>query len=683
MFLNRCFILAAAFSVLSLTLFAQEKEEGELEKPEPPADPPNIVMIFIDDMGYADPSCFGNPKMKTPHIDRLAAEGLKLTNFYVNSPICSASRVALTTGQYPARWGVHSYLNSRKKNAERGMKNYLSAGAPTTAKMLKKAGYATAHFGKWHMGGGRDVDDAPLPKAYGFDESLVSFEGLGDRLIIEGNGLAAQSEKLGKGKLTKTPKHKTTEIYVDRSIDFIERNKDGKFYLRMFPNDVHDAFIPAPGEQEKWADVTENPEEQKFFAVLAEMDRQIGRLVKRIDELGLAEKTLIIFTSDNGPTDWPRYYRSGLEPPGFTGQYFGRKWSLFEGGIRMPFIARWKGKVPEGRTDSTSPVAAIDLSPTFAKLTGAEIPEGVTLDGVDQSSVLLGGASGRSKSIFWQYGAPHAKLMPGNPKFHSPSLAVRDGDFKLLINRDGTDAHLFNLIEDPREENNLVKSQPAKAAELFGKIKVWAVDVGLEIEEAATPQLPLERPESLAISINGKTVEGKNKGVRLVDRRGMMRIQKGNVIDFAKADSPDVIGKEIQITVELIETESKRGVIVAQGGNRNGYSLYLKGGRVYFSVCRDWKRTIAASKYEIKSYPAVLEARLLKGGRQEVLISGYTRGTAEAKGLLEVQPGDGLQVGSDLIQPAGDYESPFPFDGVIRKIKIDTAKPPVSERFVE
>ena len=159
---------------------------------------PNFLVIFIDDMGFADPSCFGNPLIKTPHIDKLAAEGIKLTNFYVNSPICSASRVALTTGQYQGRWKIHSYLNTRAGNANRGMANYLHPSAPMTAKKLKAAGYATAHFGKWHMGGGRDVGDAPLPQAYGFDESLVSFEGLGDR-IIDNPRAVERARALGHG----------------------------------------------------------------------------------------------------------------------------------------------------------------------------------------------------------------------------------------------------------------------------------------------------------------------------------------------------------------------------------------------------------------------------------------------------------------------------------------------------
>ena len=212
---------------------------------------PNIVVVFIDDMGFADPSCFGNPLIKTPNIDKLAADGIKLTNFYVNSPICSASRVALTTGQYQGRWKIHSFLNTRAGNANRGMANYLDASAPTTAKKLKTAGYATAHFGKWHMGGGRDVDDAPLPQAYGFDESLVSFEGLGDRIIANAKGVE-RARALGHGKVTACERWERMQIQTDRTIDFIRRHRDSPFYVRLFPNDVHDAHVPLPGSADKF-----------------------------------------------------------------------------------------------------------------------------------------------------------------------------------------------------------------------------------------------------------------------------------------------------------------------------------------------------------------------------------------------------------------------------------------------
>jgi arylsulfatase A-like enzyme len=340
---------------------------------------PNIVFIFIDDMGYADPACFGNPIVKTPNIDRLAAEGIKLTNFYVNSPICSPSRVAVTTGQYPARWKIHSYLNNRAGNKSRGMADYLDKAAPTTAKKLKAAGYSTAHFGKWHMGGGRDVDDAPLPADYGFDESLVAFEGLGDRLLVNPKN---SSTRLGHGNISFCERWEKTEKYTDRAIDFIRRNKDKPWYVRLFPNDVHDAHVPLPGTEEPWKAASDNPWQHKFFAVLKEMDRQIGRLVDEIDALGLAENTLIVFTSDNGPTDWPKYYRDNSGgPPGFTGPFLGRKWSLFEGGIRMPFIARWKGRIPEGIVDKSSMMGGIDLSPTFCSLAGVQVPQSEKLDG--------------------------------------------------------------------------------------------------------------------------------------------------------------------------------------------------------------------------------------------------------------------------------------------------------------
>ena len=262
---------------------------------------PNIVFIFVDDMGYGDLSVTGNTDVKTVHIDRLAEEGIRFTQFYVNSPICSPSRVAVTTGQYPARHLINSYLNNRGRNRERGMRDFLDPEAPAIARAFREAGYATAHFGKWHMGGGRDVGDAPLPQAYGFDESLASFEGLGDRILPPGR-LSEMSAKLGRGEITRVPKYEQTRIYVDRSIDFVRRNKDRSFYLHLWLNDVHDAHVPREEMLAKYVRFKANPYVQRFYAVLDEMDRHIGRLIQTVDKLGLAETTLIVLTSDNGPT---------------------------------------------------------------------------------------------------------------------------------------------------------------------------------------------------------------------------------------------------------------------------------------------------------------------------------------------------------------------------------------------
>lgn len=441
--------------------------------------PPNIVFMFIDDMGYADPSCFGNPLMQTPNIDRLARQGTRLTNFYVNSPICSPSRVAVTTGQYPARWDIHSYLASRKRNRERGMANWLDPAAPGLAHILRRAGYAAGHFGKWHMGGGRDVGNAPLPQSYGFQESLVSFEGLGDRVLPPG-GLSRASEKLGRGEIMHAPRHELSEIYADHAIDFMRRYRDRPFFIRFFPNDVHDPHRPAPGEAEKWKDVTDNPFEQKFFAVLEELDAQIGRMIEEIERLDLTRDTIIILTSDNGPTDWPRYYEEGWEPPGFTGPLFGRKWSLYEGGIRMPFIARWPGTIPSGRACEGTVMAGIDLPPTLCALAGVKVPSRVHFDGEDLSSALLGGCPSRSKPVFWQYGPPHATLKPGKEEYISPSLAVRDGRWKLLVEPGGSGAELYDLQTDIGEARNLVEEENTRASVLWKRLRRWTDDVGLK-----------------------------------------------------------------------------------------------------------------------------------------------------------------------------------------------------------
>ena len=432
---------------------------------------PNVIVLFIDDMGYGDVSAFGHGPVTTPHIDQLAAEGRRFTHFYVNSPICSASRVALSTGQYQQRWRIQSFLASRQAQANRKMANYLDPAALHTAQIFQNAGYRTAHFGKWHIGGGRDVGDAPLPQAYGFDESLVSFEGLGDRILFDSAAKEA-SRAHGQGTITDVEKRHTTRTYVDRGIEFMARPDPRPFYLELFPNDVHDPFYPLSEDAAQFADLTDNPEEQKFFAVLVELDRQIGRLLDQLDATGQADNTIVIFTSDNGPTDWGRYYREGINPPGSTGPFFGRKWSLWEGGIRMPFIIRWPGHVPAQPTDNQSLVAAFDLQPSLITLAGLEAPAGKVYDGRDVSRVLLGQPALRDTPIFWEYGA-FGSIQPGTPEHVSPQLAMRLGNWKFLINPDGSDARLHDLSTDLRERHNLAESHPDLAAKFTSQTLSW------------------------------------------------------------------------------------------------------------------------------------------------------------------------------------------------------------------
>ncbi len=428
---------------------------------------PNIIFILIDDMGYGDLSCYGNTKVKTPNFDRLAASGVKFTQFYVNSPVCSPSRVALMTGQYPQRWDITSYLSSRKENTDRKLAHYLDPKAPSLGRVMKSAGYATGHFGKWHLGGGRDVGDAPHPSAYGFDQSLVNMEGLGDRILEKGLKLADQSATLGQGKMIWAEKHEMTRIYIDSALAFIGRNKEKPFYINLWPGDVHDMHQPQAGTVEKFASVSSNPYEQKFFAVLEETDRQLGRLLDGLEAAGVAGNTLVVLTSDNGPTDWPMYYQAGQTPPGSTAHFYGRKWSLYEGGIRVPFMVSWKRKFPVGLTDSTTVGVAFDLFPSLCQLARIPLPQSIKPDGVDISAAFYGKPLSRKKDICWEY--PNLPK-PGKAEFVSPQLAIRSGDWKLLMEKDGTGHKLFNLATDPGERHDLTREKEKVADQLSKKL---------------------------------------------------------------------------------------------------------------------------------------------------------------------------------------------------------------------
>ncbi len=471
--------------LLVLTFLGGVLCRGEEEAPAVESRP-NIIFIFIDDLGFADFSCTGNKKVRTPHIDRLAAEGTLFKQFYVASPICSPSRVGVTTGQYPARHLINSFLNNRKRNRERGMRDFLDPGAPCIARAFREAGYATAHYGKWHMGGGRDVGDAPLPAAYGFDDSFVSFEGLGPRVIFSRAGLNSQSARLGRGPIRFAPKHKLTAMYVDKCLSFLKENKEKPVYLHLWLNDVHDAHDPAPGTAGNHVEVTDNPLEQRFFAVLVEMDRQIGRLVEAVGKAGLKERTMIVMTGDNGPTAWKRqYYDKGIDPPGDTGGYRGRKWSLYEGGIRQPLIVRWprtEGGVPAGRIDEETVLSALDFFPTLTSLAGVKAPA-VEFDGIDARDAFLGKRLERKKPIFWEYGRDGSYLKPGLEKDRSPNLALRDGKWKCLVNADGTDLQLYDFSQAQDEENNVAPEHPEVAQEMARRLLEW---------RKGLPELPAE-----------------------------------------------------------------------------------------------------------------------------------------------------------------------------------------------
>jgi uncharacterized sulfatase len=425
-------------------------------------------MVFIDDMGWGDFSCFGNRDARTPHIDRLAAQGIRFSQFYVNSPICSPSRCALTTGQYPQRWGITSYLNNRADNARRGVANWLDPDAPTLARMLHDHGYATGHFGKWHLGGQRDVDDAPPISTYGFDETLTNFEGMGAKLLpltlkpgdVQSGRIWEGAEILG-GPVIWMQRSEITGGFVGAAIPFIDRAaKAGKpFYVNLWPDDVHAPFWPPV---ETWGDGSRR---HLYLAVLEEMDRQFGRLFDHIcNTAALRDNTLILVCSDNGPD-----VGAGSADP-----FRGTKATLYEGGTRSPFIAWGPGLIASdkaGTHNETSVFSAIDLVPSLLALAGVSKPADVAFDGENLATVLRGesGAS-RTAPLFWRRPPDRKIAYDAGPL---PDLSVRDGDWKLLCEYDGSQPELYNLTADPGEATNLVEQHPGVVARLAQAVLAW------------------------------------------------------------------------------------------------------------------------------------------------------------------------------------------------------------------
>ncbi|GAA4307382.1 sulfatase-like hydrolase/transferase [Compostibacter hankyongensis] len=435
---------------------------------------PNIIFIYIDDMGYADLSCYGNTEMQTPNIDRLAKEGIKFTDFYVSSPVCSPSRAGAITGQYPGRNKLYGYIDSRWKNQQREMADWLDPDAPVIARTMKKAGYATAHIGKWHLGGGRDIGNAPLPGEYGYDKTLVAFEGLGNRVLIRGNdGLNAASAKLGNGHITWVDHDwQKTPLFVDTTIAFIREHAQEPFYVELWFNDVHDPFEPRPDLMKKFKKFANDKFKQQYFATLYEVDEQVGRLLDMLDKTGLAKNTIVVLASDNGPTDWPRYYRDDYYPPGSAGYFRGRKWSLYEGGIREPLLVRWPGHIGPGKVDSTTITCNIDLFPTLCRLADVPVP-GDRLDGEDMSRAWAGRPQQRKEDLMWVYGFNDSFLKPANPRYRSPELAIREGQWKLLVNGNGTHLELYDLKNDIAESENVSAQHPDIAKRLSEKVIGW------------------------------------------------------------------------------------------------------------------------------------------------------------------------------------------------------------------
>ena len=404
------------------------------------ADRPNIIFIFADDWGWGDLGCHGHPYLKTPHLDQLAAEGTEFRQFTVASGVCSPSRAAVLTGHFPARHSIHGHFATVESHRKRGMPDWLDPDVVLLPRLLQQAGYATAHFGKWHLTNIM-VPDAPRPDEYGFDQ-YGAFNCSGPQMPVHDD--------------------------VKRSIAFIKKCRAEKkpFFLNLWIHEPHTPHYPQPKYLQQFAHLEKEPQ-RIYAAVLAHADARIGELLATLDELELKDNTLVVFSSDNGPenTGTRRSIDDESTGPGLgtfasvgtTGGHRGRKRSLLQGGIGVPFIVRWPGKTAKGNIDDTTPITAVDLLPTFCAIAGAQLPGDYVPDGVDQSAALLGKPSStREKPIFWQW--RYSSKRGDN----WPALAVRDGEWKMLQGADPEHTELFRFPKDRLERNDLRRDNPRK-----------------------------------------------------------------------------------------------------------------------------------------------------------------------------------------------------------------------------
>lgn len=455
---------------------------------------PNIIFILADDLGYTDVACYGSKYYETPNIDRLAAHGIRFTDGHACAPNCQPSRAALMSGQYMPRTGIYTVGSIDRFDWQsrplRPVDNVtaLPLEKITIAQTLKKAGYATAMFGKWHLGN----DEAHHPSKRGFDEAIESsgrhFDFVTDPEV-----------KYPKGTYL-------ADFLTDKAEDFIRRHKDGPFFLYLPHFGVH-----APHEAKKDLIAKFKPKppvgghfDPTYAAMIYSVDQSVGRIVALLDELKLAENTLVIFSSDNGGVGG--YEREGLKQTKSitdNAPLRGGKGMLYEGGHREPYIFRWPGKIPEGAS-CDQVINGVDLYPTLLEVSGAERPKDYPLDGVSYWKLLTSGGKAKldRDAIYWHFpgylggGAGNYRTLPVG--------VIRSGDWKLMEFFEDNRLELYNLRDDLSEKNNLATKLPEKTKDLHEKLIAWR-------KELKAPMPTPNKPGDVSASDKKAKKKKKNK----------------------------------------------------------------------------------------------------------------------------------------------------------------------------
>jgi arylsulfatase A-like enzyme len=412
---------------------------------------PNVVLVMTDDMGWADLGSYGATDIRTPNLDRLASEGIRLTDFYANGVTCSPTRAGLISGRYQQRYGIEAPLS----NSSRAGDNGLPAAGYSLPQLLKNRGYATGLIGKWHLGYVAEKS----PRAHGFDYFFGLKSGYHDYYTHhDGEG----QPDLWENDEPIEIEGYTTDLVTQRAARFIDEHKDEPFFLDVAYTAPHwpyqvpgkPSVAPANARHVMPTDL-ETSTRADYAAMVEHLDAQIGELLAVIDRAGIAEETIVIFTNDNGG-EW----LSSSAP------FFGRKWTVFEGGIRVPAIVRWPNRIPAG-TVSDQVGITMDLTASILGVTGAPVPAEAQLEGVNLFPVWEGRAPELERTLFWRAGNGPGKR-----------TAVRRGDWKVVV--DGIHTYVFNLRTDLSERNDLARVRQDVAQQLRPLITEWEAMVDAE-----------------------------------------------------------------------------------------------------------------------------------------------------------------------------------------------------------
>jgi len=605
------------------------------------AEKPNFVLIFIDDMGYGDIGPYGSTLNRTPHLDRLAAEGVKLTSFYA-APVCSASRAQLLTGCYAPRVSVPGVFFPA------GPKG-LNPDEQTVAEYLRQEGYATMCVGKWHLGDQIEF----LPTNHGFDYYFgIPYSNDMQRNSLEDGRRVVplvRDDKVAE-LLEDEDQRRVTREYTEEAVKFIEDNTDKPFFLYLPHTAMHVPLFPHQ-------DFVGKSENGTYGDWVEEVDWSVGQVLDALRREQLEQNTLVVFTSDNGP--WASKGNAG----GVSGPLRGSKGCTLEGGVREPTIAWWPGRIKPGSVcDAVS--GTTDVLPTFVSLAGGKVRDDVKIDGRDISPLLLGESTESPHEAWFYYQGTQLQAVRSGPW----KLAITPQSLGMGMRERPEDlrapgVRLYNLDEEIGEITNLAGEHPDVVARLQKLADEMIADIGSgKPGPGVRPAGVVENPVTLY------PTQPRNRAKKTSSKPiDWSKIKAGDA--FGSGSAPAIAGKPFAIDC-TIEADAPSGIILAHGGSAVGYALYAKDGSIVFAVRHSFGEVQRVACPAVGGSPARIRAGLGPDGTLSLSLNDAETVTAKSRGLLANHPQEDFCLGHDNRNPLDDQAPNQRFNGKILAARV-------------